>query len=37
MLPAIAEKPTMADGAWYWIATPQTPISLLVSKFLNKK
>jgi hypothetical protein len=37
MLPAIAEKPTMADGAWYWIATPQNPVSLLVSKVLNKK
>lgn len=30
-LPVVADKPTMGDGSWYWLAEFHTPISRLVS------
>lgn len=35
-LPVVADKPRMADGAWFWIAEFQTPVSWVVSKVAKK-
>lgn len=31
-LPVVGDKPTMADGSWYWIAPFHTPVSWVVAK-----
>jgi hypothetical protein len=37
MLPVVSDAPTMADGAWFWTAEFQTPISALVSTVRGQK
>jgi hypothetical protein len=35
-LPAVSERPVMADGAWYWVAHAENPVSWTVNVLTKK-